>query len=76
MSLVGIIANPASGKDIRRIVGNAITVDNQQKLNIVKRILVALTASRRPGVGLADQFVWPPRLMTLPPAWTCGTRGG
>ena len=45
MSLVGIIANPASGKDIRRIVGNAITVDNQQKLNIVKRILVALAGS-------------------------------
>lgn len=45
MNTVGIIANPASGKDIRRIVGNAITVDNQQKLSIVKRIIVALTAS-------------------------------
>ncbi|MDX9865017.1 MAG: NAD(+)/NADH kinase [Anaerolineaceae bacterium] len=45
MSLVGIIANPASGKDIRRIVGNAITVDNQQKLNIIKRIVVALAGS-------------------------------
>lgn len=45
MPLVGIIANPASGKDIRRIVGNAITVDNQQKLNIVKRIVVALAGS-------------------------------
>ena len=57
MSLVGIIANPASGKDIRRIVGNAITVDNQQKLNIVKRILVALTASGVDQVWIMpDQF--------------------
>ncbi len=57
MSLVGIIANPASGKDIRRIVGNAITVNNQQKLNIIKRILVALAGS---GVDqiliMPDQF--------------------
>jgi predicted polyphosphate/ATP-dependent NAD kinase len=54
MSLVGIIANPASGKDIRRIVGNAITVDNQQKLNIVKRILVALAGS-----GVEQVWVMP-----------------
>ena len=57
MSLVGIIANPASGKDIRRIVGNAITVNNQQKLNIIKRIFVALAGS---GVDqiliMPDQF--------------------
>ncbi len=43
MSVIGIIANPESGKDIRRLVGNAISIDNQQKLNIVKRILVAAT---------------------------------
>ena len=43
MSIIGIIANPESGKDIRRLVGNAISIDNQQKLNIVKRILVAAT---------------------------------
>ena len=54
MSLVGIIANPASGKDIRRIVGNAITVDNQQKLNITKRILVALAGS-----GIDQIFIMP-----------------
>ena len=43
MSTIGVIANPESGKDIRRLVGNAISIDNQQKLNIVKRILVAAT---------------------------------
>lgn len=57
MSLIGIIANPASGKDIRRIVGNAITVDNQQKLNIVKRILVALAGSGIEHIQIMpDQF--------------------
>jgi len=34
VSLVGIIANPASGKDIRRLVSQAITVGNQQKVNV------------------------------------------
>ena len=57
MSLVGIIANPASGKDIRRIVGNAITVDNQQKLNIIKRIIVALAGSGVEHIQIMpDQF--------------------
>lgn len=44
MSLVGIIANPASGKDVRRLVSQAITVGNQQKANIVRRALMALAA--------------------------------
>ena len=42
MTLVGIIANPASGKDIRRLVAHAPTVDNQQKVNIVCRMLIGL----------------------------------
>jgi predicted polyphosphate/ATP-dependent NAD kinase len=42
---VGIIANPASGKDIRRLVAYATTVDNQGKINIVRRALVGLAAS-------------------------------
>lgn len=44
MSFVGIIANPASGKDIRRLTSQATTVDNQQKVNIVRRLLVSLAA--------------------------------
>lgn len=44
MSLVGIIANPASGKDVRRLVSHAITVGNQQKVNVVRRVLLALHA--------------------------------
>ena len=39
MASIGIIANPASGKDIRRLVSYATTIDNQEKVNIVKRIV-------------------------------------
>jgi len=42
---VGIIANPSSGKDIRRLVAYATTVDNQGKINIVRRALLGLGAA-------------------------------
>jgi predicted polyphosphate/ATP-dependent NAD kinase len=45
MSKVGIIANPASGKDIRRLVAYGTVFDNQEKVNIVRRVLLALTAT-------------------------------
>ena len=44
MSSVGIIANPASGKDIRRLVAHASVFDNNEKINILQRILLALDA--------------------------------
>ena len=44
MSLVGIIANPASGKDIRRVVSQATVVNNHEKVSIVQRLLLALHA--------------------------------
>ncbi|MDA8212194.1 MAG: ATP-NAD kinase, partial [Clostridia bacterium] len=44
MSTVGIIANPASGKDIRRLVAHATVVDNIEKVNLVRRILLGLQA--------------------------------
>ena len=44
MPSIGIIANPASGKDIRRLVSYATTTDNQEKVNIVKRIVLAAQA--------------------------------
>ncbi len=40
--IVGIIANPASGKDIRRLVAHGSTFDNNEKINIIRRILIAL----------------------------------
>ena len=44
MSFVGIIANPASGKDIRRLVAFGSVFDNQEKVRIVRRVLLGLVA--------------------------------
>jgi predicted polyphosphate/ATP-dependent NAD kinase len=44
MSVVGIVANPASGKDIRRLVAHGSVFDNNEKSNILQRILLALDA--------------------------------
>jgi len=41
---VGIIANPASGKDIRRLVAYGSSFDNQEKVRIVCRLLLGLRA--------------------------------
>jgi predicted polyphosphate/ATP-dependent NAD kinase len=48
MSKVGLIVNPASGKDIRRIVAQGWVVTNQEKVAIVRRVLRGLEAA---GVG-------------------------
>ncbi|HEY83477.1 MAG TPA: ATP-NAD kinase [Dehalococcoidia bacterium] len=45
MSKVGIIANPASGKDIRRLVAYASNVDNTDKVNQLKRIILGIEAT-------------------------------
>jgi len=45
LSLVGIIANPASGKDIRRLVAYGSVFDNQEKVRIVRRVLLGLVAA-------------------------------
>jgi predicted polyphosphate/ATP-dependent NAD kinase len=44
MGPVGIIANPASGKDIRRMIASGTTVTNQEKQNIIIRILRGMDA--------------------------------
>jgi predicted polyphosphate/ATP-dependent NAD kinase len=41
---VGIIANPASGKDIRRLVAHGSVFDNREKINIIRRALRGLDA--------------------------------
>ncbi len=45
MPLIGIIANPSSGKDIRRLVVDADGIDNQHKANIVRRVLRGIAAT-------------------------------
>jgi hypothetical protein len=44
MTLIGIIANPASGKDIRRVVARGTTVPDHEKINIVRRMLAGIAA--------------------------------
>ncbi|MDP6042926.1 MAG: NAD(+)/NADH kinase [Dehalococcoidales bacterium] len=45
MSKVGIIANPASGKDIRRLVAYASVTNNVEKTNILRRIILGIDAT-------------------------------
>lgn len=40
MKTVGIIANPNSGKDIRRIFSYALTIGNNEKANMVERMIL------------------------------------
>lgn len=43
--LVGIIANPEAGHDIRRVVSHASTFTNQEKVYIIRRVLMGLAAA-------------------------------
>lgn len=45
MGTIGIIANPASGKDVRRLVARASVFDNQEKQAIVRRALTGIAAA-------------------------------
>ncbi|HEX2923776.1 MAG TPA: NAD(+)/NADH kinase [Chloroflexota bacterium] len=57
MSIVGIIANPASGRDIRRLVARASVFGNNEKVNILQRILLALdTLGVEEAVIMPDSF--------------------
>ena len=44
-ALVGLIANPAAGRDIRRLVGLATLVPNHEKVAIVRRVIAGLSAA-------------------------------
>src|SRR6476646_6166433 len=45
---VGLIANPEAGHDIRRVVSHASAFSNQEKVHIIRRVLMGLAAA---GVG-------------------------
>lgn len=52
---VGILANPASGKDVRRLVAKASVFDNREKSAIVRRALVgAINAGAQDFVYFSD----------------------
>ncbi len=54
MITVGIVANPASGTDIRRLVAYGSNYDNAEKTNIVRRVLLGLEA-----VGVERVLIMP-----------------
>ncbi len=56
MASVGIIANPASGKDVRRIISSGTTVTNQVKENAVQRMVLAMDR-----LGVEHAFLMPDR---------------
>ncbi|MCJ7435927.1 MAG: NAD(+)/NADH kinase [Anaerolineales bacterium] len=51
---VGIIANPASGSDIRRLVALGSVYGTQEKINIIQRTLVGLAA-----IGIDQIYLMP-----------------
>jgi hypothetical protein len=59
MGIIGIIANPASGKDVRRLVARASVFDNQEKQAIVGRALTGVRAANAaPAAGAACRIAY------------------
>ena len=53
--MVGIIANPAASKDIRRLVAQGRVVPDWEKVNIVRRVMLGLQSVGVTSVlGMAD----------------------
>lgn len=42
---MGVIANPAAGKDIRRLVAHGSNTDTESKVHIVRRVLIGLASA-------------------------------
>ncbi|MDK2956572.1 MAG: hypothetical protein PWQ57_2068 [Desulfovibrionales bacterium] len=42
VSIAGILANPASGKDIRRLVAHGSVFDNQEKVRMTRRLILGM----------------------------------
>ncbi|MEM7334678.1 MAG: NAD(+)/NADH kinase [Chloroflexota bacterium] len=53
---IGIIANPSSGKDIRRLVTHATVFNNNEKINIIRRVLLGIDA-----LGIKNVLAMPDR---------------
>ena len=54
MTTVGIIANPSAGKDIRRLISQSRFVSNQEKVNLLQRVIKGLS-----GVGVNEVLLMP-----------------
>ena len=60
---VGIIANPFSGKDIRRLVAYGSTMDNLSKVRLLQRVLAGLREA-----GVRQVYYMPDPVALLPSA--------
>lgn len=56
MKPIGIIANPSSGKDIRRLVASGTVISNNEKANTVRRILLGMDAMGADRVVIMRDF--------------------
>lgn len=56
MGAIALVANPNSGKDIRRLVTHATVIDNAEKVNILRRILSGIAY-----LGGHDVYLMPDR---------------
>ncbi len=54
VGILGMVANPASGKDVRRLVARASVFDNQEKQAIVSRALVGAYAAGAREIAYLD----------------------
>jgi len=63
LTTAGIIANPISGKDIRRLVAHGSVFDNQEKVRIVRRLLMGMEAA-----GIRQVFYMPDEYHMIPRA--------
>ena len=68
MGIIGIACNPQSGKDIRRLLTAATTIDDMEKLNILERILLSAAAVGGQKVYLMPDRLGYGRLLTPPRA--------
>ncbi|MPW24603.1 ATP-NAD kinase [Alkalibaculum sp. M08DMB] len=54
MKSIGIIANPNSGKDVRRLYSYALTIGNNEKANLIERIILGAQ-----DLGVEEVFIMP-----------------
>ena len=54
MLTIGIVANPSSGKDIRRLIGKASVFDNREKQAIVRRAVVGAVNAGAQSIAFMD----------------------
>ena len=62
---VGIIANPASGRDIRRLVSHASVFPTAEKANMVQRVFAALGALGVPRAAVSYTHLTLPTILLV-----------